>query len=124
MTQIYSPLLEAQRVFEELCKNGDQFNLPNSVQGTSVRFVSDYNRVYFPIPFKEMETTSALKAVEGSVACALANLKFGKRERTVSINLERVTCFLFQAYLASVDGLGKLDPGIKAKLKGRRGNGS
>jgi hypothetical protein len=117
----YSPTLEAQRIFQYLCKNGDQLGLPASIQEAkeAVKFSSDYDRVYFPIPFKEMETAAALKALEGLVAHELANLRFGKRERTVSVNLERVTNFLFQAYLATVDGLGKLDPGVKSKLKGR-----
>ena len=116
----YSPTLEAQRIFQYLCKNGDQLGLPASIQEAkeAVKFSSDYDRVYFPIPFKEMETAAALKALEGLVAHELANLRFGKRERTVSVNLERVTNFLFQAYLVTVDGLGKLDPGVKTKLKG------
>jgi len=118
---IYSPTQEAQRIFQYLCKNGDQLGLPARIQEVKevVKFSSDYDRVYFPIPFKEMETAAALKALEGTVAQELADLRFGKRERTVSVNLERVTNFLFQAYLATVDGLGKLDPGVKSKLKGR-----
>jgi len=84
----------------------------------NVKIESDFDRVYFPIPFKETETAAALKAVEGAVACALAELKFGKSERIVRVDLERATCFLFQAYLATVDGLGKLDKGVTAKLKG------
>ena len=117
----YSPLQETQRIFHYLCENGDQLGLPASIQDIKdrVTFVSNYNRVYFPIPFKEMEVASALKAVEGSVACALADLKFGKREREVCVNLEKATNFLFQAYRATVDGLGKLDPKVKSKLKGR-----
>lgn len=116
----YSPLQETQRIFQYLCENGDQLGLPASIQDIKdrVTFVSNYNRVYFPIPFKEMEVASALKAVEGSVACALADLKFGKREREVCVNLEKATNFLFQAYRATVDGLGKLDPKVKSKLKG------
>lgn len=118
---IYSPLAEAQRIFDYLCKNCDQLGLPVHIQELrdSVEFVSDYNRVYFPIPFKEMETAAALKAVEGSVAGLLADLKLGKRERAISVNLESVANFLFQGYIATVNGMGKLDPAVKTKLKGR-----
>lgn len=94
--------------------------LPESLQevAAKVKFVSDYDHVYFPIPFKETETAAALKAVEGSVACLLADLRYGKQEeRVLSVSLEKTTNFLFQAYLATVDGLGKLDPAIKTKLK-------
>jgi hypothetical protein len=117
----YSPLVEAQRIFDYLCKNCDQLGLPVRIQELrdSVRFVSDYNRVYFPIPFKEMETAAALKAVEGSVAGLLADLRFGKRERAISVNLESVANFLLLAYLATIDGIDKLDPAVKTKLKGR-----
>ena len=117
---LYSPLAEAQRIFDYLCKNGDQLGLPVGIQNLrdNVKFVSDYNRVYFPIPFKEMETAAALKALEGSIAGLLADLRFGKQERAISVDLESVTNFLFQGYLATIDGMGKLDPAAKSKLKG------
>ena len=122
MAPIYSPVREAQRIFNLICEQGDQLGLPQTVRDTArnVKIVSDHDRVYFPIPLKETETASALKAVEGSVACALVDLKYGPGAREVRIDLERATCFLFQAYLATVDGLGKLDKGVKAKLKGMR----
>jgi len=119
MSSAYSPLLEAQRILGHFCQQAGPLGLPESLQNvvTQVKFVSDYDHVYFPIPFKETETAAALKAVEGGVACLLADLKYGKQARMVSVSLEKTTNFLFQAYLATVDGLGKLDPAIKAKLK-------
>jgi hypothetical protein len=119
MSPTYSPLLEAQRILQFLCQQAGALGLPERLQDVAalVKFVSDYDQVYFPIPFKETETAAALKAVEGSVACLLADLKYGKQERTLSVSLEKTTNFLFQAYLATVDGLGKLDPAIKSKLK-------
>ncbi|KAK4996174.1 hypothetical protein LTR66_004147 [Elasticomyces elasticus] len=119
MSPTYSPLLEAQRILQYLCGQAGALGLPDSLQDAAaqVEFVSDYDHVYFPIPFKETETTAALKAVEGSVACLLADLKYGKQARVLSVSLEKTTNFLFQAYLATVDGLGKLDPAIKAKVK-------
>ena len=103
-----------------LCAQGVILGLPENIQEikNSVEIDSEYDRVYFPIPFKQSETASALKAVEGAVACALAKLKDSKAEYVVRVDVEKATCFLFQSYLATVDGLGKLDKGVKAKLKG------
>ena len=120
MAPVYSPVREAQRIFHLLCEQGEQLGLPPTIKdiAENVKIESEHDRIYFPIPFKETETTSALKAVEGSVACALADLKYGTQARQVRVDLERATCFLFQAYLATVDGLGKLDKGVNVKLKG------
>jgi len=120
MAFAYSPVSEAQRIFKLLCERADSLGLPKSIQRIKDRVTieSDYDRIYFPIPFKESETAAALKAVEGAVASSLADLKYGQADRLVNVNLERATCFLFQAYLATIDGLGKLDQGVKAKLKG------
>lgn len=83
-------------------------------------FYSSHDQVYYPIPFKETETLTALKGVEGSVAGAIADLRYGQRQqkRNVKVSLERATAFGCQAYMAKVDGLSKLDPAVKAKLKG------
>ena len=120
MALSYSPVHEAQRIFHLLCKQMKRLGLPDEIQGIkgNVSIESDYDRIYFPIPFKETETAAALKAVEGAVACALAGLKYGKADYTVKVDLERATRFICQAYLASIDGLGKLDQDVKAKLKG------
>ncbi|KAH8669606.1 CoA-transferase family III domain-containing protein [Tricladium varicosporioides] len=119
MAPAYSPVFEARRIFQLLCGKGDLLGLPTRVQEIKDNIIieSQHDRIYFPIPFKETETAAALKAVEGAVASALADLKFGEKDREVKVDLERATCFLFQAYLATVDGLGKLDKGVKAKLK-------
>ncbi|KFY97968.1 hypothetical protein V498_01765 [Pseudogymnoascus sp. VKM F-4517 (FW-2822)] len=84
----------------------------------NVKFITKKNTIYFPIPSKETETTSALKGVEALVATALANLKYGKSSRKIEINLEQTTCSLFQTDLSTINGLGKYDAGIKAELKG------
>jgi hypothetical protein len=87
----------------------------------AVSFYSAVNEIYYPIPFKETETIAALKGVEGSVAAAIADLRYGQsaQKRNVKVSLEKATCFGCQAYMAKVDGLGKLDPGVRAKLKGQ-----
>ena len=115
----YSPVSEAERIFHILCDQAEQLSLPSSFAEIkkNVVFKSDFDRVYFPIPFKETETASALKGIEGGVASALAELKTGQRNERVKVDMEKATSFLFQSYLATVGGLGKLDKGVKAKLK-------
>jgi hypothetical protein len=83
-----------------------------------VSFSSSHNEIYFPIPFKETETLAALKGIEGSVAAAIADLRFGAQPRDVQVSLEGATAFGCQAYMAKIDGLSKLDPNVKSKLKG------
>lgn len=120
----YSSLEESQRILEYLLTQFDDTSLPPAAAKdlkARASFTAERDAPYFPIPFKETETTAALKAVEGSVAGLLADLKTGAAEATsrkVVINLEKTTAFLCQAYLAKVGGLGKLDPKVKALLKG------
>ncbi|RJE18215.1 CAIB BAIF family enzyme [Aspergillus sclerotialis] len=120
-TGAYSPVQEAGRIFAQLCDQAERFNLPPEVvKGKdAVSFYSSHDQIYFPIPFKETETLAALKGIEGSVAGAIADLRYGQslQKRNVKISLERATAFGCQAYMAKVDGLSKLDPGVKAKLK-------
>lgn len=117
----YSPVHEAGRIFSFLCDQSERLNLPPEVaeRRDAVSFYSTGNVIYFPIPFKETETIAALKGVEGSVAAAIADLRYGSQKRAVKVSLERATCFGCQAYMAKVDGLGKLDAGVRAKLKGQ-----
>lgn len=86
----------------------------------NVSFTSYSDFPYFPIPFKETEVAAALKAIEGNLASALVALDNDKDESSapVTVNLEKTTAFLFQAYLATVGGLGKLDKEVKRYLKG------
>lgn len=79
---------------------------------------SDGHRVYFPCPFKENEAAAALKAVEASIVAAIADLRFGTQRRKIDVNLEKTAAFLFSAYIATIGGMDKADPGVKSKLKG------
>lgn len=80
---------------------------------------SDGTQIYFPCPFKEIEAIMALKTVEASAAAAIADLRYGGRERKIEVNLEKSVCFLFSTYKATIGGLWKQDPNVKSKLKGR-----
>ena len=117
--QGYSPKQEAKRVFDFLCQLKEGLNLPENLEdlAKNIEFTSEKDIIYFPIPFKETETAAALKGIEALVVTALANLKYGESARKVDINLEQTTCFLFQTYLSTIDGLGKFDAAVKAKLK-------
>jgi hypothetical protein len=74
---------------------------------------------YFPSPLKQTEAISALKAVEAGVASAIADLKDGTTNRSINVDLERATAFLFSTYLATVGGLDKANPKAKKLLKGQ-----
>ncbi|KAL4874759.1 CoA-transferase family III domain-containing protein [Aspergillus karnatakaensis] len=117
----YSPVKETGRIFSFLCDQAGHLNLPDEVVAgrDAVSFNSAHDQIYYPIPFKETETLAALKGIEGSVAAAIADLRYGSagQRRTVKVNLERATAFGCQAYMAKVDGLSKLDPEVKKKLK-------
>jgi hypothetical protein len=118
----YSSKKEALDILRYLCKEFDSVSLPSEVASRAdhVQFVAERDQPYFPIPFKETETTAALKAIEASVASLLADTKQGgaPSERKIVVNLEKTTAFLFQAYLARVGGYGKLDKQVKGLLKG------
>jgi hypothetical protein len=74
---------------------------------------------YFPSPLKQTEAISALKAVEAGVASSIADLKDGSISRSINVDLERATAFLFSTYLATVGGMDKSNPKVKKLLKGQ-----
>ncbi|KAL4940767.1 hypothetical protein BDV06DRAFT_230120 [Aspergillus oleicola] len=117
----YSPVEEAGRIFSFILEQSERLGLPQEVVSgqDAVSFTSSHDQIYFPIPFKETETLAALKGIEGSVAAAIADLRYGStaQKRNITVNLERATAFGCQAYMAKVDGLSKLDPEVKRKLK-------
>jgi hypothetical protein len=122
----YSTKAESARILDLLLssfKDGDSLPV-ESIQPKrgDVKFTGSHDKPYFPIPFKETETTAALKAIEGILATLLADTK-GKKSaattrRTVTVDHEKTTAFLFQAYLARIGGLGKLDRDVRKLLKG------
>ena len=110
----YSSLDSTWRAIETLL---DQANLPPEVTSLISRttFTNESTPI-LPCPFRQLEAAAALKAVEATVANAIGKLRFGY-EQDVSIDLQHATLFLFSTYLATVDGMGKQDPEVKAKLK-------
>lgn len=118
----YSSREEAIRILEYLSGLFDPISLPPEAiaRRSKIHFTADRDQPYFPIPFKETETTAALKAIEGTIASLLAETggDGNAQEAKVHVNLEKTTAFLFQAYLARVGGLGKLDKKVREFLKG------
>lgn len=74
--------------------------------------------VCFPCPLKEQETGSALKALEGCAAAALAQLRYGAQGRGVEVDVGKVAAFMMSAYLTTLDGMGKSHTKIKLRLPG------
>ena len=75
--------------------------------------------VCFPCPMRELEAAAAIKALEGCAAAAIADLRYGAQPRAVNVDLARTACFLMSAYLATIDGMDKANPDVKAKVPGR-----
>lgn len=119
----YSSKAESQTILDHLRKRftEDALSLPGAVAEKlgNATFESSRDLPYFPIPFKETEVSAALKAIEGIVAACLSDLRApSDGSRAVTVNLEKTTAFLFQTYLATVGGYGKLAPEAKRFLKG------
>ncbi|EPE02623.1 caib baif family enzyme [Ophiostoma piceae UAMH 11346] len=114
----YSSLEETRRALALVLS---LVTLPKSVDRilrSQTTFTANCDLPYFPIPLKESETTSALKAIEAAFAVALHNLRDASlADRKIVINHEKTTAFLFQAYLAKVGAYGKLDKEVKQYLK-------
>ena len=114
----YSPVVEACRIFNLLTDKSGLRLPPTLIRRENVSFNSDLDDVYFPIPLKETETAAALKAIEASLISEIADLRYGgDHQRVININLDKVACFMLSGYLATVNGLGKLDPQVKKIIK-------
>ncbi|KAF2972864.1 hypothetical protein GQX73_g817 [Xylaria multiplex] len=72
--------------------------------------------VCLPCPLRQQEACAGLKALEGCVVAAIAGLQRKERRRKITVNLERVTCFLMSAYITTLDGLDKSNPNISGRL--------
>jgi hypothetical protein len=74
----------------------------------------------FPSPLRQQEACAALKALEGCAVSAIANLSApGKKpRRKITIDLERVACYLMSAYITTLDDLDKSNPKISRRLPG------
>lgn len=118
MTQAnYSQLKEAERIFRSLLENPN-LPIPDEFQSSSknISFYNSSNKLVLPCRLKECETAAALKAVEAVAAISIANLRYGIND-TAKIDLQHALMSLFLTYLASVDGMNKLDKRVVSRLK-------
>ncbi|CAI6333835.1 unnamed protein product [Periconia digitata] len=72
---------------------------------------------YFPSPLKQTEAISALKAVEAGLAASIADLGTNDTQRSIEVDLERASAYLFSTYLTTVGGMDKSHPKVKKLLK-------
>ncbi len=71
-----------------------------------------------PCPLRQQEACAGLKGLEGCAMAAIADLQHKECRRKITVNLERVTCFLMSAYITTLDGLDKSSPKISHRLPG------
>ncbi|GAP91136.2 putative caib baif family enzyme [Rosellinia necatrix] len=74
------------------------------------------NSVCLPCPLRQQEACAALKALEGCAIAAIADLQRKEPRREITVNLERVACFLMSAYITTLDGLDKSNTKISNRL--------
>jgi hypothetical protein len=84
---------------------------------TRTTFTNESNPILLPTPFRHIEAAGALKCVEGAIANLIGKERFGY-EQDVNIDLQHSTLFLLMAYISKIDGLGKQDKAVRAKLNG------
>jgi hypothetical protein len=112
----YVPTQEARRILEKITSSYD-LKLGN-IRFDNVTFTSQSEDIYFPIPFKETETSAALKAIEAGLVAEFSRIRYGSSTAPkITIQLEKVACFMFATYIATIDGFRKLDPKAKMRLK-------
>jgi len=110
----YSTLESTWKAIQTLL---DETSLPSDITSLVSRTTfTNESPPILPCPFRQLEAAAALKAIEAAVANTLGKLRYGY-EQDVTIDLQHATLFLFSTYLATVDGMGKQHPGIRAKLK-------
>lgn len=120
ITDVYNLLDGTKTALEQLLAKAKD-NLPQEALPHISRIhfsTANTGSPYFPSPLKQTEAITALKAVEAGVASAIADLKGGSKTRSIDVDLERATAFLFSTYLATVGGMDKAHPKVKKLLKG------
>lgn len=115
-SQQYKATQEARRILDQI-KSSHDLKL-DDIDFGNVTFTSQSEDIYFPIPFKETETSAALKAIEAGIITELSRIRYGTSTLPkITIQLEKVACFMFATYIASIDGYRKLDSKAKMRLK-------
>jgi hypothetical protein len=118
----YSCLDEAKLQSENLLRDAT-LDFPATLKhhAQDVTFTSSLYAEFplFLCPFKQTETIAILKGLEGSIVAAMADIRYGAEKRKIIVNLDKCARYLMSAYICTIDGLGKLDPKVKTKLKSK-----
>ena len=111
-TRRYSVIDGASTALKQLIA-ACQTQIPLNLGGfaSQVKF-SGEDLVHFPTPLKEQDTAMAIKALEGIMAAAIAELA-GIQCGKIEVDTEKTSCFLMSAYLTTINGLHKGDEGVK-----------
>lgn len=72
-----------------------------------------------PCPMREQEAAAAIMALDGIVAVAIADLRFGKSPRMITVDLPRIALSLMSSYVTTLDGRDKGDPSVRDLLPGQ-----
>ncbi|KAL2019667.1 hypothetical protein VTK56DRAFT_9286 [Thermocarpiscus australiensis] len=116
----YSVVRGAQQALKSLCTicrselPESIFPLARTVEITST--LGEGDGVHFPTPLKEQDAATAIKALEASLAAAIANLRYGTESRKIQVDVDKVSAFLMSAYLTTLDGMDKTDPRVKESI--------
>ncbi|KAI5816936.1 CoA-transferase family III domain-containing protein [Pyronema omphalodes] len=116
----YSTITGAKDALEHLLNQPENRNLPlpqAAIDYARKTKFTGRDSVFLPCVMKEVEASAALKAIEAGMAAAIGELRYGWKEEDIEVNMERAGAFLFMAYLASVDGLTKLNKEVRSRLR-------
>jgi hypothetical protein len=113
----YSTVEAAKSVFRDLLADRNiPLPLPVRSFAASINIYGSSCEPTIPTPYRETEAISALKALEASLAIALAEVRYGIQQ-TASVDVDHATIFLFMSYLSTIDGMGKWNPDSVKRLK-------
>ncbi|KAK0748694.1 CoA-transferase family III domain-containing protein [Apiosordaria backusii] len=108
---------QALSSLEELCRHELPENFSALAGNVNITSSSGQgNKIHFPTPLKEQDATAAIKGLEARIASAIANLRYGAEKRTVTVDIDKISGFLMSAYLTTIDGMDKTDPGVKERI--------
>ena len=75
----------------------------------------------FPCSVRQQEATSAIRALEASIAAALGDLRYGPAQRQAQVDVAKIGCYLMSAYITTIDGLDKSNPKIRDRIPSKSG---
>ncbi len=107
----YDTVTETQKVFSDLLFD-PHLSLPKAIksQAANVRIHGVGGEPTIPTPWRETEAITAMKALEASIALAIANIRYPHlHSQKASVETDHASLCLFMSYLSTVNGFGKWD---------------